>query len=124
MRIVLVALLAGPLLAQSAEQVEFFEKKVRPTLAAKCYSCHGPKTQMSGLNLASAEGLARVVAPGDVERSRLYHAVSYSEKIKMPPAGKLPDQEIADLKAWIEMGAGAGDSPALSGQANRLPHLA
>src|SRR5258708_30690369 len=117
---ILVGLLgAGSLLAQSTEQVEFFEKKVRQIFATKCYGCHGPKTQMGGLNLSMSAEFAKVVSPGDVEHSRLYQAVSYSEKIKMPPAGKLPDQEIADLKSWIE--SGAGGAPALSWPAIQLP---
>src|SRR5688572_17195092 len=33
----------------SAEAVEFFETHVRPVLAEKCYACHGPKIQQSGL---------------------------------------------------------------------------
>jgi len=65
MRTLLAFLVAGPLLAQSAEQLEFYEKKVRPIFATKCYSCHGPKAQMAGLNLSSAEGFARVVVAGD-----------------------------------------------------------
>src|SRR4029079_2490873 len=98
MRTLLALLAAPPLLAQSAEQLEFFEKKVRPVFATKCYVCHGPKAPMSGLNLSSPAEFAKVVAPGDVAQSRLYRAVSYSEKIKMPPAGKLAEQEVADLK--------------------------
>ncbi len=31
------------------EQVAFFEAKVRPLLAEKCYRCHGPKKQRSQL---------------------------------------------------------------------------
>ncbi|HTM49982.1 MAG TPA: PSD1 and planctomycete cytochrome C domain-containing protein [Bryobacteraceae bacterium] len=121
-----MALLAAvPLLAQSAEKLEFFEKKVRPLFAAKCYECHGAKVQMSGLNLSNPADFPKVVVPGDVEHSRLFQAVLYTEKIKMPPAGKLAGQELADLKSWIEMGAvgasGPG-APAQSGPATRLPH--
>src|SRR5882672_6085359 len=105
MRFALVLFAVGPLLAQSADQLEFFERKVRPILAANCYTCHGQKMQMSGLDFSSAEGLAKVVSPGASAESRLYRAVSYAETIKMPPAGKLKDQDIADLKAWIESGA-------------------
>jgi cytochrome c553 len=105
MRPVLALFLAAPLLAQSAEPLEFFEKKVRPIFATKCYACHGPKAQMGGLNLSSPESFAKVISPGEPAQSRLFQAISYSEKIKMPPAGKLPDQEIAELKTWIEMGA-------------------
>ena len=104
MRFAFVLFLAGHVFAQSADQLEFFEKKVRPILATNCYACHGQKMQMSGLNFSSAEGLAKVVSPGDSAESRLYKAVSYADKIKMPPAGKLADQDIADLKAWIEIG--------------------
>src|SRR4029077_7426549 len=43
---------------------------------------------------------------------RLYKAVGYADKIKMPPAGKLADQDIADLKAWIDSGAPAPKDPA------------
>ena len=105
MNILLALFLTVPLLAQSAEQLEFFEKKVRPIFVANCYSCHGPKTQMAGLNFSSAAGFEQVIVKGDSAQSRLYRAVSYSEKIKMPPPGKLADHEIADLKAWIDMGA-------------------
>ena len=31
----------------SPEAVEFFEKQIRPLLADKCYSCHGPEEQLS-----------------------------------------------------------------------------
>src|SRR5216684_9253264 len=84
MRFAVVLFLAGRLFAQSADQLEFFEKKVRPILAANCYACHGQKMQMSGLDFSSAEGLAKVVSPGASAESRLYKAVSYAEKIKMP----------------------------------------
>ena len=36
-----------PLHAQDRD--EFFEKKVRPIFAAKCYGCHGSKIQQAGL---------------------------------------------------------------------------
>ncbi len=105
MKTLLALLAALPLLAQSAAQLEFFEKQVRPILATKCYACHAGAKPMAGINLSSAEGLAQVVAKGDTEHSRLYQAIGYAGTIKMPPAGKLADQEIADLKSWIEMGA-------------------
>jgi cytochrome c553 len=97
--------LNSPSVSAGAEALEFFEKKVRPILATKCHSCHGPKQQMAGLNFSSASGFEQVIVKGDSAHSRLYQAVSYSEKIKMPPPGKLADHEIADLKTWIDMGA-------------------
>ena len=44
---------ATSLAAQSPQEAEFFETKIRPVLAS-CYSCHGPNMQMAGLNLSTA----------------------------------------------------------------------
>ena len=100
-----------PSFAQTARQIEFFEATVRPLLVEKCAVCHGEKVQMAGLKLTSAEGFAMgvggrpIVEPGDPAASRLVRAVSCQEKIKMPPSGKLPEEKIAALKKWVEMGA-------------------
>ena len=94
MRLAFLLFLGGQLFAQSGDPLEFFEKKIRPILATNCYVCHGQAMQMSGLNFSSPEGLAKVVSPGDPGQSRLYRAVSYAEKIKMPPAGKLKECEL------------------------------
>jgi mono/diheme cytochrome c family protein len=97
---------AGP-----ADAVEFFERKVRPLLANNCLICHGPKMQMRGLDLSTASGFFKgsdkgpVVIKGDPENSRFIQAVGYQGKIKMPPAGKLQDQQIDDLRDWVRMGA-------------------
>ncbi len=99
--------------AVTPEQAEFFEKKVRPVLASKCYDCHGPALSkpMGGLRLSSK---ADTVKGGDsgpaigtsIETSRLIRAISYQDPtLLMPPRGKLSDAEIADLTAWVKMGA-------------------
>jgi Protein of unknown function (DUF1553)/Protein of unknown function (DUF1549)/Planctomycete cytochrome C len=107
-----------PSLAQAVdpttEQIEFFEKEIRPVLVEKCYNCHSaqsPKT-MGGLRLDTAGGLLKggdsgsVVVPGAPEKSLLIKAVSYQDlQLKMPPAGKLSDEEIQRLATWIRMGA-------------------
>jgi hypothetical protein len=105
MKPALTLLVALPLLAQSPQQLEFFETKIRPIFATKCYGCHGPKTQTAGLDFSSGSGLGEVIVKGDPAQSRLYQAISYTERIKMPPPGKLAEHEIADLQAWIDMGA-------------------
>ena len=50
-----------------------------------------------------------VVVPGDPEKSLLIKAVRYTdEDLRMPPrksGGRLPDEQIADLEAWVKMGA-------------------
>ena len=97
--------------SQSADQIEFFEKQVRPIFARNCAGCHNPKAKVAGLDLTTAEGFQHGGEGGspinleNPEQSRLLKAVSYQEELKMPPAGKLKDEEIAVLTAWVKMGA-------------------
>ena len=90
---------------------EFFERRIRPLLAANCFSCHG-KEKKGGLSLESRKGLlaggdgGTVVALGKPEESRLIRAVKYEDdELQMPPSAKLADQDIALLKEWIERAA-------------------
>ena len=39
-----------------AEQLEFFEKHVRPLLVKRCFECHGGTKAGGGLSLATAKG--------------------------------------------------------------------
>src|SRR5262249_14776042 len=44
--------------------------------------------------------------PGHPEKSKLIEAIHYKNvDLQMPPKGKLPDAVIADLTAWVKMGA-------------------
>ena len=36
--------------------IEFFETRVRPVLAANCYGCHGPEKQFNSLRLGLSRG--------------------------------------------------------------------
>jgi hypothetical protein len=94
--------------------VEFFEKKVRPVLVQHCYKCHsaGAKKRKGGLALDTRDAARKggdsgpAVVPGRPEASLLVRAVRHAdEALKMPPAGKLPDDIVADLEAWVRMGA-------------------
>ncbi len=95
----------------SPQDIEFFEKNVRPILAAKCQSCHGPKRQQGGLRLDSRAALLKgsdngaVLVPGEPEKSPFVRVIRYDGDVQMPPKGKLPDNAIADLTAWVKMGA-------------------
>src|SRR5262245_46926600 len=101
---------AGPTPAETAG-VEFFEKRVRPVLAEHCYSCHGPKKQRAGLALDTLASILKggdrgpAVVPGKPDSSLLIQAVCYSGDLRMPPKGKLKEAQIADLVAWVKMGA-------------------
>ena len=90
----------------------FFSERVAPLLAARCQSCHGPDAQEGGLRLDALEGLAAggtsgpVIVPGAAAESLLVAAVSrVDESLAMPPDGKLADDEVAAIRAWIDAGA-------------------
>ena len=101
----------------NAEQLEFFENKVRPLLADKCYRCHSTKAEekgklKAGLFLDSRAGLLKggdsgsALTPGDPSKSFLVEAVNYrNEDMEMPPKGKLKDEQIKILTDWVKMGA-------------------
>ena len=110
-------LLFQPLIAGSADDAEYFEKKIRPLLAEHCYACHSSTSQpvMGGLILDQEEGFRKggsrgsPVVTGDPESSLLIRAVTHQdEKLRMPLAGRLPDEEIALLTDWVRMGRPLG----------------
>jgi hypothetical protein len=92
------------------EQIEFFEKRVRPVLAAKCVECHGPKAAEAGLRLDSRKGVLHgmegspAAVPGDPAKSRIIAAIKYDGDVQMPPDGKLRDDEVAALTNWVKLG--------------------
>src|SRR5262245_26419026 len=103
-----IAAAAGP--EPTAEQVKFFEEKVRPILAANCYKCHGSEQQKGQLRLDLRElALAGgengpVIVPGQPDKSVLVEAIKW-ESYEMPHSGKLNETQIATLTEWIRRGA-------------------
>ena len=99
--------------ARADAGVDFFEKKVRPVLAERCYSCHSAaaKKEKGGLRLDTPEALRKGGESGPVfnakdKDSLLLRVVEHGRDVPaMPPNGKLTDAAIADLRKWIEMGA-------------------
>lgn len=101
----------------STSELEFFESKIRPVLVEHCYECHSTEAdKIKGeLALDTREGLLAggvsgpAVVPFKPGHSLLLDAVHYEDpEIEMPPknrGGKLPETVIADLEAWIKMGA-------------------
>ena len=67
----------------TAEQVQFFESKVRPVLATHCYKCHGPDKQNNGLRLDSRASIIKgaaygtVVVEGKPDASKLLKAIRH-----------------------------------------------
>src|SRR5688572_22596233 len=95
---------------------EFFEKKIRPLLAERCYECHSEaKKVKAGLRLDTPEGWLTggdsgpALIPGNVDASRIIRAIRYVdlELEAMPPKSALPAEEVALLEEWIRRGAHA-----------------
>lgn len=109
------AVLGATAAEPTAEQIEFFEAKVRPVLVDHCYSCHSDKAEKikGGLKLDTREATLKggttgaVIAPGDPDASLLIKAVRYTDaELQMPPKDKkLSAEQIAALEAWVKMGA-------------------
>ncbi len=97
------------------DQLQFFEKKIRPALAEHCYKCHSAQAEKlkGGLYVDSKDGLLKggtsgpSIVPGKPEKSLLLKALkSTNPDEMMPPKGeRLSAQVIADFETWIRMGA-------------------
>ncbi len=99
-------------LAAASEADQFFEAKIRPLLAAKCFECHRGGQVESGLHVDSRNGLLRggdsgpAIVVGEPSDSLLIRAVSRThDRLKMPPGQPLASHEVESLKQWIENGA-------------------
>src|SRR5258706_3305808 len=109
--IVLTLNLAAIAGATASSGPEFFETRIRPLLAANCFSCH-TSTHLGDLRLDSRDALLKggksgaAIIPGDPDKSLLIQAVRQTNpKLKMPMGGRLKDTEVDDLVAWVKAGA-------------------
>ena len=115
--ILFLGILSLPMLRAMADDpagIEFFERNIRPILVKHCYECHShaAKKHKGKLYLDSRAAIRKggesgpAVVPGKPAESWLLKAVRHQrDDLKMPPKGKLPAAVIADLEAWITMGA-------------------
>ena len=99
------------------EYVTFFENRIRPLLAERCWECHSEDVQESQLRLDSLQAMldggerGKAIVPGDAKASLLIHAVNHSVELQMPEGDKLAANEIKDLIRWIDLGAPWPGSP-------------
>ncbi len=112
-----LSLSAATTFAQSSpEGIAFFEQKIRPILSEHCYECHSTdaKKLKANLYLDSKAGWEKggdsgdpAIRPGNPEDSALIKSVRHDDPDSaMPPKKtKLPNAIIADLIAWVKMGA-------------------
>jgi hypothetical protein len=98
------------------EQLEFFEKNIRPVLVQNCYVCHSEeKGKNKGeLTLDTRDGIRAggdrgpAVVPGKPDESILINAIRQTGQLRMPPdshGGILPDEVIANFEKWVKDGA-------------------
>ena len=98
----------------------FFESKVRPLLAKRCYECHQRQAE-GGLRLDSRATMLKggssgaAIVPGDPGKSLLVRAIRREdEDTAMPPVESLTKREIQILEKWIQRGAVWPEDPAAS----------
>src|SRR5689334_12919255 len=90
-----------------------YDRDVRPILADRCFTCHGPdaKKRQADLRLDQRESaLALAIVPGEPDESELVRRITHHDAgERMPPAssGKRPlsDAEKELLRQWIADGA-------------------
>ncbi len=116
LRVAALAPFAAAVAGAAEDGLAFFESKVRPVLVQHCHECHSADARKvkGGLLLDTREGWRRggdsgqpAIVPGNPDESPLIRAVRHLEEdFAMPPKKpKLPDAVIADLVAWVRMGA-------------------
>ncbi len=106
--------------ADAAAALTFFEEKIRPVLAEKCYSCHSAAAdkvkgslQVDHLqHLLTGGDTGPSVVAGDVEASLLVEAIAYENKdLQMPPKERLASEVVEDFRKWIKAGAPWPEEP-------------
>jgi len=102
--------------APAPAPTQFFQNKVFPILSQNCYRCHNGSVT-GRLRLDSREEILKggkrgpALVPGDPDKSLMIEAVRQTGLLKMPLGGKLSDEQVADLAAWVKMGAPWADVP-------------
>jgi mono/diheme cytochrome c family protein len=88
-----------------------FKEQVAGLLKKHCVKCHGEKVQ-GDLDFATREGLLKggtngpAVVPFAPDKSYLLKLIKHEDEPAMPDSQpKLPDQDIAAIERWIELGA-------------------
>ena len=115
--------------ALHAENAPEFAKDIRPILEKHCFECHGDKKQKSGLRmdrradfLKGGDSAKAPFEPGkSAESDMVKRILSDDDDEKMPPKGaRVPAEQVAKIKAWIDAGALIADD----GSASAAKHWA
>src|SRR5262245_10002277 len=91
-------------------------------LKNNCVGCHNSRNRSSGLSLETRDAAVTggnrgaAIEPGKPLESRIVQAVLQSGELKMPPGGRLKDEQIQVLQAWVSAGANWSQSAAPAAQ--------
>ena len=107
----LLALLLLATLPAAAQSKVTYDEQILPLLRNQCLKCHNPDKLKGDLDLSTYSGALKgggsgvVLIGGNPDGSKLFKSITHAEEPNMPPnSGKIPDQEIASIKAWITGG--------------------
>jgi len=81
------------------------------TLKATCFECHNPEKAKADLDLTSREAILKggdggpALVVGKSSESFLVEVLAPDADPHMPPKGQLTDEQIADIRKWIDAGA-------------------
>ena len=95
-----------------ADDVAFFENKIRPVLVKHCYECHASDSkELGGKLLLDSRAAMRTggetgpaVVAGNPDDSLIIQALRY-DGLEMPPDGPLPESIVNDFSHWVRRGA-------------------
>lgn len=88
-------------------------REIKPLLKTKCWACHGPLKQESGLRLDAGSLLLKggesgpAIVREHAEQSLLIERISETDKsLRMPPEGEpLTSQQVKLIAEWVQSGA-------------------
>ena len=97
----------------SAGDAPRFNRHIRPILADRCFTCHGPdaNAREAELRLDTAEAAHEwVIVPGDAASSEVIARITSDDPdLRMPPADSkkpaLSAEQVEIIRQWIEAGA-------------------
>jgi len=93
-----------------AAAVNYF-RDIEPILTANCVACHQAAMAAGGLRVDAPENVLQGGASGpsviakNAQRSLLYTRLTDTTAKRMPPAGTLSEEQLALIRAWINLGA-------------------
>ncbi|MBI4625115.1 MAG: DUF1553 domain-containing protein [Verrucomicrobia bacterium] len=96
-----------------------FNRDIKPIFADRCYSCHGPEKQKSGLRLDRKSDALQggdsgiVIVPHESAKSVLFQNITSTDPDTVMPAegDPLTPAQVALIKAWIDEGMPWPDDP-------------